>query len=331
MQKLFRFHNRSRKKFFCELVSDTSVGVAIGNFDSLHLGHQELFTTLENQLKTLEKKTSLKSSKILVSFYPHPRKYFSKAKSEGAQERFLTVSSIEEKIELLTGFGFDYIFLIHFTKEIQELSPEEFVKRYLVDTLAVKVVCVGSDWKFGQGQKGDVTLLDDLSKKYDYKVIEVKDLLYQNRRISTGYVKEALENGDLELLNKLLNYEYFVIGKVSSGDHRGKSFELPTANIIVKNRKAIKHGVYVTQTKLRNKFYNSVTNVGINPTFSGKELRIETYLLNYQGEDFYKEKIKVVFKKRIRNEIKFSGVEPLLKQIALDIEFAKEYFSETNE
>jgi riboflavin kinase / FMN adenylyltransferase len=331
MQKLFRFNSKTKENSFSKLISDAPLGVAIGNFDSLHLGHQELFSKLAEQLKDIEKITGLNSRKILVSFYPHPRKFFSRFKSSETGKDFQIVSSMEEKIELLTGFGFDYIFLIHFTSEIQQLSPEEFVKRFLVNILKAKVVCVGRDWRFGQAQKGDVALLTKLSGKHNFKVIEVGDLLYQKRRISTGYVKEVLESGDLDLLNKLLNYEYFVIGRVTSGNQRGKSFNLPTANIIVKNRKTLRRGVYVTQTRLKSKLYNSVTNVGINPTFSGNELRIETYLLNYQGEDFYREKIKVIFKKRVRDEIKFSSAELLLKQIAQDIKFAENYFSESND
>ncbi len=314
-----------------ELSAKSIVGVTIGNFDGMHLGHQALFSTVQNRVKILaaaEAKTPLSA---LVTFIPHPRVYLGCASKRQWHEdpRFWTLNSLSTKIELAEVFGFDFFVRLKFNRHFASLTPQGFVKLFLVSALHARVVVVGEDWRFGEGRAGGVELLRSLGQDYGFEVISVPPVEQAKMRISTSRVKQAVSLGEFSLIKELLGRNFELAGKVCHGDKRGRALGFPTANIIPRKQLLPPDGVYASYVHIGGQRKPAVTYIGCRPTFDGSKRRVvESYLLGVEDCSLYGKRIRVEFISNIRADMKFAQVADLVAQMRADIARAEQMLSD---
>ena len=278
--------------------------VTLGKFDGVHRGHQKLLSRI------LEKK-NLKSVMFTIN---------------GRKSGFVLTD--EEKRFMLEKTGLSYLIDCPFIPSVSGMEAEDFVREILVNRLHAKSIVVGKDFHFGYKRGGDASLLLWLQKKYGFQVEVVEKEQYKGRDISSTYVKEALEAGDMELVNDLLGYRYFISGEVLHGRRIGRTLGMPTTNLVPSTKKLLPpNGVYLSRTRIGEQAYYGVTNIGYKPTIGETFRGVETYLFDFDG-DLYGENIDVELWKFKRPEMKFDSVEHLKNQMQADIAFGKEYFFE---
>lgn len=296
------------------------LGVTIGNFDGMHIGHQALFRSLR-QATPVQGQTA----QVLLSFTPHPRVFFSGlSKAEiRANEKFYRINTFRERYLLAKQIGFDAFVLARFTTEVAQSSALDFVKRYLVEGLGVDLVVVGDDWRFGKGREGDGAMLKELGAEFGFLVEIVGEQLAQASRVSTSRVKQALQQGDLAIVEDLLGRNYSLVGRVVRGQQRGRTIGFPTANIRLTEKILPKYGVYAVRAETPFGTFPAVANVGMRPTVSGAEPNVETHIFTDQKLSLYGSYLHLEFVARLRDEQKFSSLEALQAQIAIDCQHAK--------
>lgn len=291
--------------------------VTLGNFDGIHLGHRKLIETV----KSVSREGNYQS--VVFSFYPHPQIVLNKAHA------LKMIFSRSEKKHRLEQMGIDLYIEYPFTKEFANVSAEEFVEEILIKQLKTKIIVIGSNNKFGRKQQGNVQFLKEREKKWGLKVIEISPVLYQGTVVSSTRVREELAKGNINKVNELLKVPYIIMGKVLQGKKLGNTLGYPTANIATQeDRLYPPNGVYITRTKWNGQYYNSVTNIGYNPTVNGKNKVIETYIIDIDLDNhLYNQVLEIEFYQWIRSEQRFSNVEKLTQQIKKDVELAKSYFA----
>lgn len=288
-----------------------NTGVALGNFDGIHLGHQNLINTMINRSKEL----GLKSSLLL--FDKH-----TKATTDNNQPKIITTN--EKKFKIAEKLGIDIIYIMKFDKNIMKLSAEEFVKDIIIDKMNSKLLVVGFDYRFGYNALGNSQTLLELGKKYDIEVEIIEAIQNNEEIIGSTEIRNLIMEGNITKANKFLGRPYSIIGKVIPGKNRGNKLGFPTANINVDLNHVIpKNGVYKTNTILNGISYLSATNIGYNPTFNENMLKIETYILDF-NKKIYGENIEIEFINFLRNDIKFQNKDDLIKQMKIDIENIKD-------
>lgn len=296
-----------KKKF------DNSI-LTLGNFDGLHLGHQELVRMI------IQRAREMGALSMVVTFRPHPLKILAPEKCPPL------ISIYEEKIRLFERLGIDVLVKIPFTLEFSSMSPEDFVRDILCDTLGAREIFVGYNYRFGRGREGDIQKLRTLGEKYGFTVREIEQIAVDGEAISSSKIRTLLRDGDVEHAAKLLGRNYAITGIVVRGDGRGKGLGFPTANIASKHTIIPSDGVYAVRLVVRERVYDGIANIGMRPTFNKKVLAIEVHVFNF-SEDIYGEDISLYFLRKIREEKKFKGAEALVTQIKSDIEAAKEILS----
>jgi len=289
--------------------------ITLGNFDGLHLGHQELIKLIIQRAKETA------SLSMVVTFRPHPLKILAPEKCPPL------ISIYEEKILLLEKLGIDVLVKIPFTLDFSAMEPRDFVKNVLCNLLGAKEIFVGCNYRFGKGRKGDIRMLRELGKEFGFVVREIEQVSLNGEVISSTRIRELIKNGEIEYAAKLLGRPYALCGIVIKGDGRGKGLGFPTANIASRHSLIPSNGVYAVRLFVRDKHYNGVVNIGIRPTFDAKSPAIETHIFDFD-EDIYGEEITVYFIRKIREEKKFQDAEALIKQIMSDIETAKHMLSQ---
>ena len=214
-----------------------------------------------------------------------------------------------------------------FTKEFSMMEAEDFIEKILVGVFHAAYVVVGEDFCFGHGKRGNIHMLAEYAKQYDYELIVFEKERYEGRIISSTHVKEALSEGDMELAGKLLGYPYTFTGTVSHGKQIGRRIGVPTLNIIPDKWKMIPpNGVYFNRVQIEGKWYNAIGNVGVKPTVTdSNQVVIESYLFDYAGDAYDKHIVVELYKYR-RPETKFSSIEEMKQTIEKDIEAGREYF-----
>ena len=288
--------------------------LAIGNFDGLHKGHQEIISKLVDKAK-LNKKPS-----AILSFKPHPRQFFSKN-----LDRYQIINE-EEKQLILKKLGVEHYISLNFNEAVSNLSPSDFISKILVKQLKVIKLVVGYDFRFGKNREGNIQLLNEISKihGYDLEIIEpIKDLLI-NEVYSSSSVRNSIKEGNIKKANSILGRNWSMSGKVIHGDQRARKMNFPTANILPHNLIYPLKGVYVVKTMINNKIINGIANFGERPTVDGKKLLLEVHLLDF-NEDIYGNHLTVEFLTFIRGEKKFDSLALLAEQIKEDIKIAKNY------
>lgn len=285
--------------------------LTIGNFDGVHIGHQALLHTTRN----LGQKKGLAS--IAMTFEPHPLRILA-----GKTPPFITL--IEQKLDLLANQGLDYILCQEFTPELAGLSPEEFVKHFLVSKLKVKELVIGHDYVFGKGRAGNFSLLQVLGKKWDFQVHQVPAVIHSGAVVSSTRIRALIQQGNVVTARPLLGRYYQVKGQVIEGQKRGGPLlGIPTANLHLVDELFPQTGVYAVWAEYEGTIYPAVANLGYNPTFGNKTLSVEVHILNF-SKNIYGQDLRVHFVQRLRNEQKFPSIHDLLNQIKRDIQLGKE-------
>jgi len=293
-----------------------SVVVAIGNFDGFHLGHQQLIKTL----KVRSKELSLKST--VVTFEPHPQTYFQ------PDVRLSRLSSVREKLELFRDYGVERVIALRFNEQLASLSAEDFVRKYLVESLSVSHVVVGYDFGFGAGRSGTAEDLQALGDAYGFGVSRVAAVSIDGEKIGSTRVREVLQSGDLALAARLLGRPYAISGRVLHGDQRGRTWGFPTANLLVERHNPPLRGVFAVEVGgVEKGLLPGVANLGFRPTVGGDRLLLEVHLINFSGT-FYGDRVRVIFRKRIRAETKFDSFDALKDQIHKDTQAAAAWLTE---
>ena len=284
--------------------------IAIGNFDGLHLGHQKVL----NEAKQKAKKKRLPFG--VITFEPVPVMFFDK------KIKNHRINSLEQKKLMLKIFKLDFLIIIKFNKEFSSLSAEKFIEKIIYKKTKCKYLYVSKNFRFGFKRRGNIQTLKKFEKLYGYKNIITKPLKKNNRIISSTIVRKKIRKGKINEVNKFLNRNWSIEGKVITGRKRGRKIGFPTCNLKLHNYVIPRLGVYSVRVKSKYFIKNGISNVGYRPTFNGQNLLLETNIFGI-NRNLYNKVITVYFKKFIRPEKKFKDFKFLKKQIKLDIQQAK--------
>jgi len=284
--------------------------LAIGNFDGLHLGHQKVI----NEGKRKAKKNKLPFG--VMTFEPVPVMFFNK------KIKNHRINSLEQKKTHLKKLKLDFLIIIKFNKKFSSQSAEEFIKKIIFKKTKCKFLYVSKNFKFGFKRQGNIKTLKKFEKKYDFKNIVTKPFKKNNKVISSTFIRKKIRLGKIVEINKLLNRNWTVVGKVIKGQRRGHKIGFPTCNLKLNDYVVPKLGVYAVKVQSNNFIKNGIANVGYRPTFNGQNLLLETNIFGI-NKNLYNKEISISFKKFIRPEKKFRNLKYLKKQIQLDIKQAK--------
>jgi len=279
-----------------------SNSVAIGNFDGLHAGHQALLQYLLSRRRNCHPR--------VLTFDPHPKAYF--------EPRFPLINTASQREELIRKYGVQEVVFVDFSR-VLNLNPEDFVRQLLVGELACGEVVVGHDFRFGKKRTGNIGHLTTLSGTYGFQLTVIPPVTIDHRRVSSTFLREWLLAGrvdDPTVLN-MMTRRYFIDGQVVRGKGVGRSLGFPTLNMQTENR-ILPEGVFETRLEYRGKKYRSITNVGFNPTFRRTRRSIETYILNF-SDDLYRQRVRLHFVRKIREERRFRSHQALVEQIRRDL------------
>jgi len=277
--------------------------IALGNFDGVHRGHQKVIKAAIAQAK----KTN--SHCAVITFDPHPQEVVAKDRA------LRLITTLKERETLFRGLGIDAVIVFRFSHRLQNLSPEKFVKRYLVDKLGVKWIFVGYDYAFGKGREAGVGSLKKMGGKYGFGVTTIVPVKVGAEIIKSAKIRQALSEGRFENAVKMLGHPYRIAGRVVRGHGRGKKLGFPTANIKIDPRKLIPvQGVYAGKAGGKK----CAVNIGSRPTFGGGEVLIEAHILGFSGSLKGKCLTIDIFA-RLRDEKQFSDAKLLREQIKKDI------------
>ena len=283
--------------------------IALGCFDSVHLGHQKV-------IKTAKKYADENGLTLTVFTFSGNLK----AIINNSEEQ--NVYLLREREVLLKNLGADEIYFAPASKEFLSTDKKCFLDKLNAD-FNIECYVSGVDFTFGAFGKGDVNYLTDYAKAHNQNHIVVQTLNMFDEKISTTLIKEYLKNGDIVKANALLGRSFSVCGQVFKDRQVGKKLGFPTANVkLDKDKICVKHGVYVGKTKVDDKEYLSIINCGARPTFNLNESVIETHLIDFDG-DLYKKQIEICFLEYLRDIKKFEDKDQLIKQLSFDIEKAK--------
>ncbi|MCL2041119.1 MAG: bifunctional riboflavin kinase/FAD synthetase [Bacteroidales bacterium] len=291
-----------------QIPSLTKPIVTVGIFDGVHCGHQEIF----RQMKALATEPNQKT--VAITFEPHPRIVLNNNQND---IRFINI--LEKKIERIALSGIDYLLIINFTPAFATLSPEDFIREYLVNKLRIGTLVIGYDHHFGKSRSGDYHEIERLGVEYGFAVVEVGEVCCDGDVVSSTRIREALKKGEIESANKYLGYRYSITGTVVHGNMLGRKMGFPTANIALSDRYKLitANGVYACYVLVDGKWYEGMGNIGFRPTIEKSSLTVEVHIFNFD-EDIYGKTITAAFVKRIRDEIKFPDTEHLKQQLAQD-------------
>lgn len=283
--------------------------ITIGNFDGVHLGHQSLIQ-LAGQIARQEA-----HDLIILTFWPHPREVL----PARLPHSFLT--SREDRLALLKQFSPAQICEIPFTPELSRLSPAEFIEKYLLPLNMAHLV-IGHDFTLGRGRAGNVEFLAGFASAHHFKLTQAPPFCVNGLPVSSTCLRDLIRQGDVKGAALLLGRPHRIHGTVVHGFRRGTGLGFPTANLAPVSQLLPANGVYATRAHIGGQEYRSVTNIGTNPTFDGKDISVETFLLDTK-QSLYDQALSLDFVARLRQEQKFATPQDLVAQIANDIEAAK--------
>lgn len=280
--------------------------MTLGNFDGIHLGHQALL----DRVLQVSKQTGLSS--CVVTYDPNP------AIVLGKNPEMKSLMTFSDKEEWIRRQGIDYLVVLPFNKELAEMSAETFLEDILLKQLKAKNIIIGFNHCFGKGRRGNYELLKEYSDKLKYSVEKVDPVFLEEIKLSSSYVRTLVSEGNVKEAARCLNRSYSVSGTVVGGHKRGRQIGFPTANVQFNPDILIPGiGVYAGFTTVEGTAYPSMINIGRNPTFGENAVTLESNIFDFQKE-IYDQTVRVTFTERIRDEVKFSGVESLIAQLKQD-------------
>ena len=287
--------------------------IALGNFDGVHKGHQELIRRTVKSAKM----ANLKSA--VFTFTNHPRNVLA------GETVIKNILYLEEKAEIIKTLGVDYLFSLEFTREILEMRAENFIKRLLIDAFRMKEAYCGFNYHFGYHAEGNPEILMKAGLQYGFGIHVLEPFQIDGNLVSSSFIRNLIAEGRVGECKKYMGRNYAVGGEVVIGNKIGRTIGFPTSNILIDETMVTPaHGVYVTYCNYNGTRYQGVTNVGIKPTIGDNKKNIETHIFHF-SKDLYGKEIKVEFLERIRPEIKFGNVQELAAQIERDCMEAKKY------
>ena len=291
--------------------------VTVGTFDGLHLGHQKIIGQMQEIAHQINGET------VVVTFDPHPRLVLY-ADSKGLK----FINTRERKFKLLEGFGINHLIVIPFTKEFAKNSPEDFIRKFLMQKIKMKKLVIGYDHHFGNQREGNFERLNELGKKYGFKVEEIPALYVNGTAVSSTKIRNALMTGEIKLANTMLGYDYSITGIVVVGNKIGRTIGFPTANIEIEDKYKLiaAGGVYACKIEYKGRIFSGMGNIGTRPTIGINGLVTEVHIFNFD-KDIYGEEIRIIFIDRIRDEKKFEGLDKLKEQLEKDKKNVQGYFS----
>lgn len=286
--------------------------VTIGTFDGVHLGHQEILRRIIELAKFNQGETAL------VTFWPHPR-FVLKPEDDSLK----LLSTFEEKASILESIGIDHLIKIQFTKEFSQWSSDKFIREVIISALHTQKLVIGYDHHFGKDREGSFENLKSKSAEYGFTVEEISRQDIDDVGISSTKIRNALNEGAVQMAAEFLGRPYEIIGTVIPGDQIGRTLGFPTANISTDaSYKLIPaDGTYAVKVKVGEQDFGAMMNIGMRPTVNGKEKRMEAHLFNFDKR-IYDEKVTVHFIKKLRDEQKFESTGALTQQLAKDKELA---------
>lgn len=285
--------------------------VTLGNFDGVHLGHQEIFR------RVIQKAGSIRGTSIVYTFDPHPLKILA------PEQNVYLLTTFKKKVDLITQCGIDMMILADFTRSFAKMHPRDFAKK-LKDGIGMEAVFVGHDYSFGKGKAGGIDYLKKMGGELGFEVEVVPPVLVEGTRVSSTCIRDFLLEGEIEEATRRLGRYYSIAGRVVSGYQRGRAIGFPTANLETPYELIPATGVYAVFARLGvGQWYEGVVNVGFNPTFNRDDFIVEAHLLDLEGR-LYGEEIEIFFVKRLRDEKSFGSVDELKAQIEQDIKQTRE-------
>jgi len=288
--------------------------VTIGAFDGVHLGHKKILS------RVVELAKASKGESVVITFWPHPKKVTT------VQHSIKVLSSLKERIKLIEQCGIDNLLVIEFTPEFSELTPVEFIEKILVNTIGTKKLVIGYDHRFGKNREGDFHLLEKKSSEYGYEVEEISRKDIDHIGVSSTFIRQALEKGEVEKTAEYLGRMYSLTGTVVKGNQVGRTIGFPTANIKPEEQDKLIpfDGIYAMVAEIGGQRYKGMLYIGVQPTIDGTKRTIEANLFDFD-KDIYEKEITVSFFKYLRGDQKFASLDDVKKQIQLDKEQAN-YF-----
>lgn len=301
--------------------------VTIGTFDGVHVGHRQII----NKLKVEALK--IKGESVIITFHPHPRKIISSA-ILGVR----LINTLEEKIEVLSGFGIDHLVIVPFTDAFANQPAEDYIRNFLFEKFHPDTIIIGYDHRFGRERLGDYKLLEKVAPQFGFKIKEIPKHILDEIAISSTNIREAVLHTDIEMANRLLGYTFFFEGEVVHGNKLGRQLGYPTANLKVQDPEKIipGDGIYAVYVDIErnstakneestevnsipgeNVQYKGMMSIGFRPTVDGKKRVIEVNVFDF-NKDIYGKTMRVYVKKFLRAEVKFNTLEDLVKQIDQD-------------
>lgn len=292
----------------------------IGAFDGVHRGHQAVLRSL------IEKGRELNLPTTVILFEPLPREFFAPLESPPR------LMSFQEKVAALRELGIDRVLRIRFDRTLSEVSADDFLQRVFVDGLGVRYVVVGDDIHFGKGRKGNFELLQRTGARFGFNVAQTSSVVQDGERVSSTRIRAVLEKADFAEAEKLLGRPFSISGRVMVGQQLGRTIGVPTANLHLRRLRAPLAGVYAVEVFIaekngsaREKLFG-VANVGTRPTIGDLTKAIlEVHIFNF-SENLYHRNLKVIFRKKLRDEQKFPSLDALKEQIARDMQAGRDYF-----
>ncbi len=310
--------------------------VTIGTFDGVHFGHQKIIKRLCELAKTSE------GESVLLTFFPHPRMII-----DPENQELKMINTIEEKAQILASLGVDHLIITPFTRDFSNLSANDYIKNILVDAIGTKKIIIGYDHRFGKDRLGNINTLAENASTYGYQVEEIPEQDINDVAVSSTKIRKALLDGDVALANNYLGYAFSIYGPVIKGDKIGRTIGFPTANIFVpETYKLIPgDGIYAVtvemdleaeskDTELNDSLstfnakpstFRGMAYIGQRPTINGMTRNIEVNIFDFDRE-IYGQNIKMNFLAFLREDVKFTGLEALTKQLQKDKEETLAFF-----
>lgn len=288
--------------------------LSVGNFDGLHLGHQKILGSV------VERARAVGAVAAVVTFDPHPLKVLRPAQAPPL------VETLSQRLEGLARLELDAALVQTFDAAFASLSPAEFARTILAGPLRASAVLVGSNFRFGHRQAGNVDLLSRIGRELGFAVEVIEPVRVGGTIVSSTAVRQAVAGGRVDEAATLLGRPFALTGEIRPGTGRGGTLLFPTLNLVPEQELLPQLGVYATETLVAGRLFRSATNVGFRPTFNGSHLTVESHLFDF-SERVTEGPLQVRFWRRLREERKFSGPEELRRQIAVDLEQANRLFS----
>lgn len=293
--------------------------VTVGVFDGVHRGHKYIINRL------IEISRLNRSESVILTLWPHPRHVLN---HDPSITRLIT--TLDEKIEILSGFDAKHLVIINFTHEFSRMSAIEFIENILVKKLGIKHLVMGYNHRFGSDREGNINRLKEFCARYHFTVEQLAPYRNGNKVISSSVVRDALRIGDINTANNLLGHRFFISGKVVGGTQTGKSIGFPTANIEFDHPLKLlpADGVYAVRVLINESWYPGMLNIGIRPTVNDKSdhKTIEVHIIDFE-KDIYNQNIRIDLEAKIRDEMRFDTIDMLRNQLIKDKEAVLKIFN----